>query len=241
MKYFICDDNTAFAQSLAEHIHILEPDSITELFPTITSLLFRLEDDNDVDAVFLDIQNADGNGILAAHKLRKIDPRIKLVYVSGYAQEYSQDIFDCPAGSEPIALLSKPVQERYLKKALEKIQSASDKKQRYLAISSNRNTQYVDTQRIICISSDRRQVVILTDTEEYSCYSRMNDIMQQLPEQFCRCHKSYIVNSDKIIGIDNWNTVTLTNSTVLPIGKVYREEFKVVVISRRSAAGYKVI
>lgn len=47
---------------------------------------------------------------------------------------------------------------------------------------------------------------------EYETYSSFKTIMQQLPEQFMQCHKSYIVNTSKIVGIDSAsNTILLGN------------------------------
>ena len=62
MKYYICDDNTFFEEDLACKIVNIDPAAETEIFPTLASLIFRMEDGDHPDAVFLDIVNADGSG-----------------------------------------------------------------------------------------------------------------------------------------------------------------------------------
>ena len=48
-----------------------------------------------------------------------------------------------------------------------------------------------------------------------------------LPKQFVRCHKSYIVNLDKIDNIDfSSNTIFFSNTDKCYIGPKYKNNFK---------------
>lgn len=227
MKFFICDDNYEFSKKLENDVLKIMPGSTITLFPTITSLLFTLEDEGEsVDAIFLDIENSDGNGIDAAEKIRTRYPLIKLIYVTGYGDEYSQDIFNCPVGFEPIAFLIKPVKEKYLRLALDKIKNSTDVREKYLPITSNRTTVFVRAKDIIYISSDKRKLTIHTTGKTHTYYDTLETLLSELEGKFCRCHKSYIVNLDYISSLESQTSVCMSDNSIIPIGKAYLKEFK---------------
>lgn len=227
MKLFICDDNQNFSAKLKADILSIEPESDITVFPTIASLLFALEDaGSSVDGLFLDINNADGNGIDAAEKIKKSFPLIRLVFVTGEGDKYSQEIFNCPVGSEPVAFLVKPVKEQYLKTALQKIHSGAVSNDRYISVTHNRTTEFVNEKNIIFISSDKRKITINTVSKSYTYYDKLDSVISQLGDNFCRCHKSYIVNFDFIEATENWSILTMTDKTAIPVGKSYLDELK---------------
>lgn len=227
MKLFICDDNRQFAQKLKADILKLEPDTDITLFYTISSLMFALEDKgNTVDGIIMDVENTDGNGIEASEKIRQQFPLIKLVFATGYGDEYSQDIFNCPTGSEPVAFLLKPVKEKYLRLALDKICNKSASDERYIQIVYNRTTVFINENEIIYISSDKRKLTVHTVKESHTCYQRLEELLSKLSGKFCRCHKSFIINMDYIKAVENWSCAVLKDGTGISVGKAYLDNFR---------------
>ena len=52
------------------------------------------------------------------------------------------------------------------------------------------------------------KLIFYTDTREYQIYSSLSKISELLPNNFIRCHKSYIININKITNIQaSLNTV----------------------------------
>lgn len=236
LKFFICDDNNAFSEKLKGDILKIIPDAKITAFDTISSLMFTLEDEGkNVDGLFLDIEIPDGSGIDAAAKIKSKFPLIKLVFVTGYGDEYSQDIFNCPVGYEPTAFLVKPVKEKYLTLALNKIRAAADTNGRYLAVTYNRSTDFVNENDIIYISNDKRKVTIHTINKEYTYYDTMDTLISKLGDGFCRCHKSYIVNFDYIISVDTQISLTVTGGVVIPIGKAFIKSFRERLIKHKAS------
>jgi len=227
LKFYICDDNYEFAKKLRGDILRLMPDSDITLFPTISSLMFSLEDNGDsVDAIFLDIEISDGNGIDAAAEIKSKFPLIKLIFATGHGDQYSQDIFNCPVGFEPIAFLIKPVKEKYLKLALDKIKNAAVADDKFLTITVNRTKSFIPIKDIVYISSDKRKLVIHTKNDDYSYYEKLETLVSKLDKRFCRCHRSYIVNLDYLSSFEPPASVTMTNNSVIPMGKSFLKEFK---------------
>ena len=237
MRILICDDNADFSEKLKADILDIEPEAQITLFPTISALMFSLEDTGDsVDGIFLDIKNSDGNGINAAAKIKERFPLIKLVFVTGYGDKYSQDIFNCPVGFEPIAFLVKPVKEKYLKTALEKIKASSLVQERYFPVTANRTTLFINEKDIVHISSDKRKITIHTADNSYTYYDRLEAVAERLSAGFCRCHKSFIINMEHIRAVENWSFAVLTGSTRIPIGKAYLDIFRQALISYKASA-----
>ncbi len=237
MRYFICDDNMIFAKDLEGKIQALEPECNIRLFSTLSALRFALGDKEEVDAVFLDIMNADGSGIEFAHIINKLKPLAKLVFVTSHAAEFSQEIFRCEPGNEPVAYLSKPVQEEYLKNALAKIHSSATRKQDFIPVTINRRTEYINCAELLYIVSDRRQLQFVSMGGDALSYGRMDDIMEKLPDFFCRCHRSYIINVRRIHRVKGWSSFEMSNGDVVPIGRFYQESTRNAVIAEYSRNG----
>ena len=122
MKYIICDDNENFARHLKECILDIEPGGTFALFNSLSEIRANIDYVvSDSDAIFFDIRLKDGNGIEGAKEIILKYPHLKLVYITGYGEEYFQSIFENPVDVTPVAFLAKPIQKKYLVNALEKI------------------------------------------------------------------------------------------------------------------------
>lgn len=51
---------------------------------------------------------------------------------------------------------------------------------------------------IIYIESEARKLHIYTENGEYSVYRKLDEVAERLPENFYRCHKSCVINLDKV-------------------------------------------
>lgn len=160
MNYLICDDEPAAAESLKAKIAELEPDSSVRIFTTLQALLFNIEDFADrIDGVFMDIKLRNANGISGAARLLSSHPEIKLVYITGYASEYIQELYCVDSKALPAAILTKPIEMKYLRNALSKIHER-EKQAELLPIKIGGTVTYLSTAEIISIVSDKRKLII---------------------------------------------------------------------------------
>ena len=99
---------------------------------------------------------------------------------------------------------------------------------KYIKID-NKNT-LVDETQIQYIKRDGMKLKFHTSSRDYESYSSFNKIQDSLPDNFVRCHKSYIVNLNNIKNVD---PVTLTiyfdESSFCSIGPKYKKEFMEVI------------
>ena len=223
MNYLICDDEPAAAESLKAKIAELEPDSSVRIFTTLQALLFNIEDFADrIDGVFMDIKLRNANGISGAARLLASHPEIKLVYITGYASEYIQELYCVDSKALPAAILTKPIEMKYLRNALSKIHER-EKQAELLPIKNGGTVTYLSTAEIISIVSDKRKLIIRHQGGCVEIYGRLSDYREKLPASFAQCHKSCIVNLNRINRIVNWASIEMSDGSVLPISRTYKD------------------
>lgn len=230
MKYIICDDSDMFIQNLKNCILKIEPNSTFAVFSSLSALKLDIGYiAGSSDAIFLDIRLNDGNGIEAAREIILQHPHLKLVYVTGYGEEYAQSIFENPIAVNPVAFLTKPIQTKYLINALEKIKEPIRETQ-FVTVRTNRSIMPVPADKVIYISSDKRLLTLHMEENDISFYGKMSDI----PDSgvFFRIHKSYKINLNHIETISGWKTVILSDGTDLPIGRSFSALFKTEITGR---------
>ena len=62
--------------------------------------------------------------------------------------------------------------------------------------------EYVRTNDILYIEKDGKKSIIFTESQKYTTSKNLNSLLSELPKNFLRCHKSYILNSNKVLSID---------------------------------------
>ena len=93
---------------------------------------------------------------------------------------------------------------------------------RYLTLS---NKSIIKQDDIQYIKKDGMKLIVCTDSERYVSYNSFNAIQACLPDNFVRCHKSYIANIDNIINIQtNTNTIKFKHDECY-IGPKYKNKF----------------
>ena len=132
--------------------------------------------------VFLDIDlEEERDGIDYAEEMFRIDPSMKVIYVTGYNDRYSQLIF--LKKSNLAGYLTKPVSQellvKYLQKTEEDIKREEDEK---LVICSGRKIINILYSEIYFIESQGHKVIIHTENKEYTVYKKLKEIMAGLGE-----------------------------------------------------------
>lgn len=118
-----------------------------------------------------------------------------------------------------IGFLTKPVDKDIFSSVLGKLQSSLDQdKQTLFCVIGKSDSISVPISSILYLESNAHKSLIYTDTESHSLYERLSSLKERLPSCFLACHKSYIVNMNKIKRIEK-NVIILENLTEIPISK----------------------
>ena len=124
MKILLVDDEQLQLLRLENAVKKVLPDA--ELFSYTNPVkAFEENINNDIDIAFLDIEMPKINGIQLAKKLKKVDPLIKVIFVTAY-NEYALDAFRVHASG----YITKPVNENKIKEV--RTRMAGDAARAYL-------------------------------------------------------------------------------------------------------------
>ncbi len=191
-------------------------------------------ENNQIDAIFIDIEMPDFNGIDFVRSL--VNPPL-VVFTTAYS-EYAIEGYKVDA----IDYLLKPFAFSDLSRTADKL------KHQYELL--NQKPDMLDKDNTIFLKSEYRVVRIVIDEISYVesmseylkihfstgarpliVFLRMKKLQERLPNNFMRIHRSWIINLNKMAEI-NKNRILMEDGCNIPIGDNYRDEFKKYIISR---------
>lgn len=221
LNFVLCDDNLVIVNKLKEMLEFLFVKHDIEAKVTFTSDnsidVLDFIANNHVDVIILDINlNSNISGLELAKRVRKNNKGVYIIFSTGHLEysliAYSVKTFD---------YLPKPITIERLEVTL--LRLLEDVK------FSNKKFIYIDNKTIInyseinYIKKDGMKLVFCTDSHKYETYNSFSKIQSILPDNFIRCHKSYIANADNISNINtNKNIILFKNDLSCQIGPKYK-------------------
>ena len=230
MHVAACDDNELFLLEIKEKLGKIKFIEEISLFPNIHTFLFSIDGGKRYDAILMDIDwGQEGTGIDAAEELFRLCPATKIIYVTGYNERFSQQIF--LQKSNLSGFLTKPVDQLLLESNLRKVLNDLPFQEEQSLVLRQRNTPIsIPIREIFYIESRGHTVEIHSRGEPIVIYEKLDSVMQRLPPGFFRCHKSYIVNLHQIRRFQT-GEVILKNNEAVPVSRSRYAESKQVYFS----------
>lgn len=158
---------------------------------------FDKEIGKNLDIIFMDIVFWDVTGIEIIKEIQKENERVKVIYISDYV-EYTEKIFE----TTPTYFLKKPITKKKLEKSINKAMK-SEKKIKEIILGNEKKMLKLELQKILYFESDKRQVIIKSIEGTQKMYMKLDELEEKLPNYFVKCHKSYIVNLEKVDKLQN--------------------------------------
>jgi len=115
MNILVVDDNKLIVEDILDELKTLAPNSFC-LGTTDSLHALELNKENNFDIVISDIEMPGMNGITLARKLIAYNPRINIIFITGYS-EYALESYSLYAS----AFLTKPISSQKLKDALDNL------------------------------------------------------------------------------------------------------------------------
>lgn len=165
------------------------------------------------DIIFLDIFMKDSNGINIAREIREFDKDCKIIFITS-SNEYAIDSYDVRA----IYYILKPINEEKLNNAINIAIESLNKENKHIIIKNKKGSYRIAYKDILYAESKARVVNIYDKYGEViSFYSKLEDFYRSLQdERFLRCHKSFVVNMDYILKIEQ-KYICMNNNIIIPI------------------------
>ena len=225
INFVLCDDSIASLNRLYKMLDAIfiknNIEATIGLKATTPEETLEYINNHKVDVLFLDINlNSSLSGCDIADIVRKNNKNVYIVFLTGHLEyallAYKYKTFD---------YLPKPiVDERLEETVLRLIDDMKSEKITYIKINNNKTI--INANEVNYIKKDGMKLVFCTNTGNYETYSSFSKFENCLPENFIRCHKSYIVNVNNITKLNsNKNILELKNNQTCTLGAKYKNNF----------------
>ena len=217
----ICDDEKEFVKYLSELLRQYGAQTSREIKITVyydgLELIERY--DPTIDLIFLDIQMRRVDGLRAAKKIRKLDEKVGIIFLTTMT-EYSLEGYQYQAADYIIKPLKyvrlKAEMDRFLKRLRQMDDPA-------ILVFNDTGRYKVRLKSLRYIETFNRNLLLHTEEENIICYRSMKEMEAELRDQgFARCHTSYLVNLYFIQGVKRLE-LTLATGEKLPISQPRRK------------------
>ncbi len=171
-----------------------------------------------VDLLFLDINMPKLDGLKTAAFLRHKRVDVDIVFLTASKEKVFEGYT-----YKAVAYCIKPVEKAGLEQVIERYMQDKDSHPDCLNVPVNGVRESILIDRIQYIDSQTRKVTVHTLAEDYTFYSKLDDIEKMLEgHDFLRCHQSYMVNR-KMIDSINRSEIIVAGVSV-PVSRKYYDK-----------------
>ncbi len=219
----ICDDERDFVTRLNSLLNQYAVETGEEIKVTAYYDGMELIEkyDTSIDLIFLDIQMRLVNGLKTAERIRQMDEKVGIIFLTTLTQ-YGLEGYKYQATNYII----KPMKYVRLKAEMDKFVARLKKEVSPSLVISNDTGKYkIPLKSIRYVETYNRNLMFHTDQENIICYKSMKEIESELNDkEFVRCHTSYIVNLFYVKGIKKLD-IELITGEIIPISQPKRKKF----------------
>lgn len=187
----------------------------------------RVMQDNEVDAIFTDINMVGMNGL---HFVSALERCPLVVFVTAY-HEYAVESYKVGA----VDYIMKPYGMEEFKRAAERVRMQYElmmtqqaaQREDALFVRADYKWVRIKTEEICYIQglSDYLRIALTDAPKPLVTYATFAHIMSCLPQHFVQVHRSWIVNMERVCEIGR-NRIVMDHDMCIPIGDKYRESLK---------------
>ena len=219
----ICDDEKEFIAHLTELLERYSKETGEEI--KISAYYDGLEliekYDTTIDLIFLDIQMKLVDGLKTAARIRQMDEKAGLIFLTTLTQ-YGLEGYRYQADNYII----KPMKYVRLKAEMDRwLKKHRKDDSPYIVITNDTGKYKVFLKSLRYVETFNRNLLFHTEQENIICYKTMKEIAQNLQAHgFSRCHNAYLVNLSYVKNVKKLEIALITGET-LPISQPRRKEF----------------
>lgn len=223
MRIAICDDNIEYINTIEDYLdEIKTPGLEHDIFMSGEELLKAYNNEEaDYDAIFLDMEMGELDGIDTANLIRKIDRNVIIVFVTSHKQ-YMQRSFVCT----PFRFLIKPLKLYDFKKVFSEVQVKFENSPETFIFLENKKKTRLYCSDIIFFESSSHWILIYTrEGKVHKTRKSMNELIEAIHNStFVRVHRAFVINLMHIHQISETDVVMNYHNQNIPIGRTYKKE-----------------
>lgn len=192
------------------------------------ALASAAENEKLVDLLYYEFQKGQAVGALRSFRRRRGDTMVMLITDQSVSPlEYLRP------GVAPDSLLLRPVSERQLEAVNSEFMAcffdrfASKEAEASFVVDTRDEKIFIPFSCIYYFEARDKKLFVRARNEEYAFYDTIEALGKRLPDFFQRCHRSYIVNTNKIVRIFPAESyIELSDSLGVPLSRSYKPLFK---------------
>jgi len=225
MRIAICDDQQGALEHIAAQIEQAGVQCGVSLFSDVSALFRNIKSGAEFDAILMDIEwEGEQRGIDFAGEIYSLSPAARIIFITGYPERYSQEIFLKTANLA--GFIAKPADITILTRSLEKIRDGIiARENNRLLLKYGGDITSVTPDDILYIESRAHTATVYTLDGGHLCYEKIDELAKRLPVFFVTTHKSFLVNMEKIKRIERERAL-LENGMEVPISKSRLNDFR---------------
>ena len=223
LNFVLCDDNSHTLSNLTSMLEKqfmkFDLDWNVSFTTTDADELISYVSNNKADVIMLDINlHSKLNGLDVAAKIREFNRESYLIFTTAYHEyilsAYQYKTFD---------YLCKPLSSERLEVTINNlIQDVNSIPKKFIKLD-NKNT-IINESEIDYIKRDGMKIIFHTSYRDYEIYSSFAKIQDKLPDNFVRCHKSFIANVNNITKLEPVSNSIYFDNDMCDIGPKYKKE-----------------
>ncbi len=200
MNCIIVDDELPSIQELSYFITNFSSIKILEKFDDSIKALEYVQKHN-VDIIFLDINMPKLDGLAFSRVVNTLAAKPVFVFISAYS-EHALEAFEVAA----FDYILKPYSEIRIIEALQRLENSVMKHHNgKMTLWKNDKLFVICTNDIYYCEAHEHEVHVYTLDDRFKVSACISDFYNRLPpDNFFKCHRSYIVNIDKVTEIIPW-------------------------------------
>ncbi|MGN8784170.1 LytR/AlgR family response regulator transcription factor [Blautia sp. HCP3S3_D9] len=225
MHIAICDDEKDFVAYLTSQLNQYATE--TDLEIKVTAYYDGMEliekYDTTIDLIFLDIQMRLVNGLRAAERIRQMDEKVGIIFLTTLTQ-YGLEGYKYQATNYII----KPMKYVRLKAEMDQWLKKHRKDDSPTMVVSNDTGRYkVFLKSLRYVETFNRNLLLHTEQDNIICYKSMKEMERELQDKgFVRCHTSYIINLYYVKNVKVKSLeIELITGEIIPISQPKRKAF----------------
>ncbi len=225
LKIAVCDDEEYFRNLMLRFLQQYSEQFDVEIDASFFSSGEELlkAHTSDTELIFLDIQMGGQDGIETARQLRRIDPKVCIIFITNMLNR-AIDGYSVHAWGFVSKPLTYPELSHQLSSAIRQIKQSREKVRTY-TVRTTLGTENIPVQDILYVEVERHSIHLHTKDRTISFRGSMKDLEEDLtPMGFLRPHASFLVNVRHVKKVEQ-NELVLTDNDTIPVSQKRRRDF----------------
>lgn len=191
-----------------------------------------IQDGQMADIMICDVSFQDS--VASLKTARKMHPQAVIVPVADLSIPAYRYV--CPEIA-PYSLIWKPPAAEQISEVMGQIirifephQTAEEGEKDYFLLESRQSVHRIPYDQIYYFEARDKKCYLRLKAEEYAFYDTLGHLAERLPANFIRCHKSFLVNADRVETFDRKDRqLVLGGGLMLPVSRSYYTGVKEVI------------